>query len=71
MIYKKLGLGLGVLSIALGVAEVLAAKRIARALEADGHEGLVRGFGAREIVAGIGLLGAPAKASGVWNSTLR
>lgn len=67
MIYKKLGLGLGVFSIALGVTELLAAKRITRALDADGHEGLVRGFGAREIVAGIGLLGAPANASGVWN----
>lgn len=67
MIYKKLGLGLGVFSIALGVTELFAAKRITSALDADGHEGLVRGFGAREIVAGIGLLGAPANASGVWN----
>ncbi len=67
MIYKKLGLGLGVFSIALGVTELLAAKRITSALDADGHEGLVRGFGAREIVAGIGLLGAPANSSGVWN----
>jgi hypothetical protein len=67
MIYKKLGLGLGVFSIVLGVTELFAARRITRALDADGHEGLVRGFGAREIVAGIGLLGAPANASGVWN----
>ena len=67
MIYKKLGLGLGVFSIALGVTELFAAKRITSALDADGHEGLVRGFGAREVVAGIGLLGAPANASGVWN----
>ena len=67
MNYKTLGLGLGFFSIALGAVELLAARRIARALEADGHAGLVRGFGAREVVAGLGLLSAPANASGVWN----
>lgn len=67
MKYKTFGFGLGVFSIALGAVELLATKRIASALDADGHEGLIRGFGAREMVAGLGLLAAPANASGVWN----
>ena len=49
MNYKALGLGLGLFSIALGAAELLAPKRITRALESEGHEGLVKGFGAREV----------------------
>jgi hypothetical protein len=67
MSYKTLGLGLGLFSIALGTAELFGARRIAHALNADGHETLIRGFGARELVAGAGLLAAPANASGVWN----
>lgn len=67
MDYKKLGFGLGLFSIALGAAEVLGARRIARVLDAEGHETLIRGFGARELVAGAGLLAAPANSSGVWN----
>jgi hypothetical protein len=64
---KKLGLGLGLFSIALGAAELFGAKRIARILGAEGHDGLVKAFGAREVVAGLGLLAAPASATGVWN----
>ena len=67
MDYKKLGFGLGLFSIALGAVELLAARRIARALDAEGHEGLVQAFGVREIVAGLGLVNAPADAAGVWN----
>ncbi len=67
MNFKALGLGLGVFSIALGAAELLGARRITRALEAEGHEGLVRGFGAREVLAGVNLLAAPAVSTNVWN----
>jgi hypothetical protein len=67
MNYKMAGLGLGIFSIMLGVAELLAPRQIAGALEAEGHETLIRGFGVREIVAGLGLINAPANASGVWN----
>jgi hypothetical protein len=42
-------------------------RRIARALEADDHEDLIRSFSARELVAGAGLLVAPADAANVWN----
>lgn len=67
MDYKQLSLGLGVFSIALGASELFASKRIARALGAAGNEGLVKGFGVREIVAGIGLLQSPAHSTRMWN----
>lgn len=67
MDYKKLGLGLGVFSIALGLVELLASRRITEALDAEGHEGLVKAFGARELLAGANLLAAPAVATNMWN----
>ncbi len=67
MDYRKLAFGLGIFSIALGAAELFGAKRITGALEAEGHEGLVKGFGAREVLAGTNLLVAPALATNVWN----
>lgn len=67
MDYRKFSLGLGVFSFALGAAELLAARRIARGLDASGQERLVRGFGVREIVAGAGLLAAPTRPIAVWN----
>lgn len=65
--WKNVGLGLGLFSLALGAAELFGARRIARALDADGHEGLIKGFGAREVAAGLGILQQPAVATGVWN----
>lgn len=67
MDYKKLSLGLGVFSLAIGVAELLASRRITSGLDADGHEGLVKGFGVRELAAGAGILMQPALATGIWN----
>ncbi len=67
MDYKKLSFGLGVFSLALGAAELLASRRIARALDAEGHRNVVKGFGAREVAAGVGLLAQPAVATGMWN----
>jgi len=67
MDYKKLSLGLGFFSIGLGVAELFASRRITRALDAECNEAVVKTFGAREIVAGMGLLQAPAHAARVWN----
>jgi hypothetical protein len=66
MDYKKLSFGLGIFSIALGAVELLGAGPVARRLGAPQRKGLVRAFGAREIVAGVGLLGAPAHAAGMW-----
>lgn len=67
MEYKGFGLKLGIFSLALGAVELLAAKRITRTLDADGSEGLVKAFGAREPLAGASLLMAPAVATNVWN----
>ena len=67
MDYKKLGFGLGVFSIALGAVELLASKRIANALDADDHAGIVKAFGALELLAGANLLAAPAVGTNVWN----
>ncbi|KKC24808.1 hypothetical protein [Sphingomonas sp. SRS2] len=67
MDYKKLSLGLGLFSIALGAAELFGSRRITRALNAEGHEGVVKGFGGREVVAGAGLLQSPAHSARVWN----
>jgi hypothetical protein len=67
MDYKRLGFGLGVFSIALGAAELLAPRKIAAKLDAEGGEGVIRAFGAREVLAGINLLAAPAHATNVWN----
>lgn len=67
MDYKKISLGLGVFSLALGAVELFAAKRITKALDAGGHEGLVKGFGGREIAAGLTILAAPAHAPRIWN----
>ena len=69
MDYKRLGLGLGIFSIALGAAEILATRRIAQGLDNDSdtaHSEL-KAFGAREIAAGANLLMNPAHAAGVWN----
>lgn len=66
MNYKKLSFGLGLFSLALGAAELLAAPRIARSLDEPRRKGLIRAFGVREVVAGLGLVGAPAHSAGVW-----
>jgi hypothetical protein len=64
---KKVAFGLGVFSIALGAAEVFKGRSIAAALGEEEHTGVVRGFGARELLAGASLLAAPAVATNVWN----
>jgi hypothetical protein len=66
-IYKGLSLGLGFFSLALGALEVLAPKQIAKALDAKGHETLIRSFGARELVAGAGLIQDPGHGVRMWN----
>lgn len=67
MDYRKLSFGLGLFSIALGATELLASRRIAGALRARDQEGVVKAFGIREIVAGVGLLQSPAHSARMWN----
>jgi hypothetical protein len=58
--------GLGWFSIALGVAEVAAPGRLARALGMEGYEPLVVAYGAREIATGVGILTSDDPAPWVW-----
>lgn len=67
MEYRQIAKGLGWFSLALGAAELLAPRTITEKVDADGHEGLVKGFGAREIAAGLTILANPAHAAGVWS----
>jgi hypothetical protein len=69
MDYKKLGLGLGFFSIALGLAEVAAPGRLARWLGVNGKTAktVIGLFGARELLAGAMLLRGPAVSTNAWN----
>ena len=58
--------GLGWFSIGLGLFELLAPRRLARAVGMQGRERLIRVYGAREITAGIGLLAAAPRAPWLW-----
>jgi hypothetical protein len=63
---EKLAKGLGWLSIALGVTQLVAGRRLAEALGLDGKAGLVRLTGAREIGSGMMTL-SPDKRAGLWS----
>ena len=52
----NLARGLGWFSIGLGLTELFAASRLARAFALEGSETLIRAFGLREIGAGIATL---------------
>jgi hypothetical protein len=70
---KQSGLGLGIFSLALGAAEVIAPKRIADFLGLDPEgsaTGVIRAFGLREIAAGGMLIRGPAFSTNVWNRVL-
>lgn len=56
--------GLGWLSLALGATEIIAAKPLSKALGLSPT--LLRAFGVREILAGVGILAKTKKGPGVW-----
>jgi len=73
MTAKRVSLGLGYFSIALGLLEVAAPGRLARWLGLDGNRTaryVLRGFGIREIAAGGMLLRGPAVSTNMWNRVL-
>jgi len=57
---------LGWFSIALGAAEIVMPRAVARAAGAPLPAAIVRTFGAREIAAGVGLLTQPRPAGWMW-----
>lgn len=62
----KLAKGLGWFSIALGITELVAARRVTRAFGLEGRENVVRAFGVREIGAGVMTLSLD-KGVGLWS----
>jgi hypothetical protein len=62
----RLAKALGWFSLGLGLAELIAPERITRALGMPGKEGLVRAYGAREILSGMLSL-SPDKQAGLWS----
>ena len=58
--------GLGWFSIGLGIAEVVAGRRIGRALGMEDKSWLLRAFGVREIAAGVVILAMDRPRAGVW-----
>lgn len=72
MDYKKLGVGLGIFSIGLGLAELAAPRRLSRWLGVDGKAAttVIGLFGARELLAGAMLLRGPAVSTNAWNRVI-
>ena len=69
---KKVALGLGYFSIALGLLEIAAPGRLARWLGVDSKAAkyTIMAFGLRELVAGGMLLRGPAVSTNVWNRVI-
>jgi uncharacterized membrane protein len=60
--------GLGLFGIGLGVAGLMAPRRLARMIGVPPrHNGLVRAMGVREIASGVGILTQRAPATAVWS----
>jgi uncharacterized membrane protein len=58
---------LGWFSIGLGLAEVVAPRKVARLVGTRNHRGTVRMFGLREIASGITILSGRRPAGGLWS----
>jgi hypothetical protein len=58
--------GLGWFSIGLGAVEVLGGKSLARWLGMEQHETLIRAYGVREIVKGVGILSSSDPTPWIW-----
>jgi hypothetical protein len=62
----RTGKRLGWFSIALGLTELVGARRVTRALGIEGREKLVRAFGARELASGVTSLSIDTR-PGIWS----
>jgi hypothetical protein len=62
----KLAQGLGLFSIALGAAELLAPGAVCRAAGLTGHERLIRAYGAREVATGVAILMSHDPTPWIW-----
>ena len=57
---------LGWFSVALGAVELLAARRLTRALGMRGQERLIQAYGVREIIKGVGILTSQDPTPWLW-----
>ena len=67
---NQLSVGLGLFSVGLGMAEVLAPRAMARLVGIEQSErtpSIVRAFGAREIGSGVAILMQPHRAAPMWS----
>ena len=67
---ERLAIGLGLFSIGLGLAELLAPRAVARLTgmpDDDDRARVLRTFGAREIGAGVAILAQPDRARWLWS----
>jgi hypothetical protein len=62
----RLAQGLGWFSIGLGVTELVAPERLARFLGMEESSGLIRTYGAREILTGVGILAQDDPTPWLW-----
>jgi hypothetical protein len=62
----KTARALGWFSLALGAAEIIAPGALNRSLGLREHNALVRGFGLREVTAGVGILMMPNPTPWMW-----
>jgi hypothetical protein len=58
--------GLGWFSLALGAVELFGGKSVARWLGMEQHETLIRAYGVREIVKGVGILSSDDPTPWIW-----
>jgi uncharacterized membrane protein len=64
---QQLARGLGWFSIGLGLAELLAPKRVAETIGIENRDGLLRSLGARELTSGIGILSGQKRPAWLWS----
>jgi hypothetical protein len=65
---RTLARTMGWLSFGLGAIELAAPKQVARFLGVDErHSTLIRGYGAREVASGVGIMTQRTPAAGVWS----
>ena len=62
----RLAEGLGWFSVGLGLAELAAPRSLGRFLGMEEHTALIRAYGARELVAGIGILAQDDPTPWLW-----
>ena len=63
---RQLGQILGLLSVGLGLAQVLAPRALGRAIGVGDHPAIMRMVGVREIVTGLGILSERAPGAWAW-----